>query len=163
MSLNKTFKFYKRILLFLLLIFSFDIFLDFDKTNLCDSNSTLLKNKILGLSPSSSPIMLNDLTEFELDKVYSFSPYTTKKDIYETIGLNFNIAKTVSEGMNHMMFLNRDEVVCYLYGYPDETKYYISLDCSFYENGIGVAHFDDNILFDVSTSDSILTLTHIID
>lgn len=163
MSVCKHFKIYNKILFFIILIFTFSIFLDFDKINLCDSNSTLLKDKILELSQSSNPISLNSITEFEWNTVYSFSPYIPKEVISETIGLNFEIDETVSEGMNHMIFLNKDEVVCYLYGYPNETGYYISLDCSFYKDGIGVASFDDNILFDVSASNNILTLTHITD
>lgn len=86
---------------------------------------------------------LSHFTPFEWDIVYSFSPYTPKELIYETIGYKWDrISKTVNEGMNQLVFMNNGEVVCYLYGYPGNNKYGISFSNKEYKDGVAILYAD---------------------
>ncbi|AYE34014.1 hypothetical protein [Clostridium septicum] len=148
------------ILVLFILIFSF--FLNYFEANPCSANSLILEKQLLSLAEKSDIIKLSDITSFKWDKAYSFSPYTTKETIYETIGSQCNsINESISEGMNHLVFLKNGEVVSYLYGYPDEIGYYISFDSSFYKDGVGVISYDEDIKFKISIKNDILNLTHI--
>ena len=86
-------------------------------------NEKNLREKVLAESQERE-IILNDYTDFEWDTLYEFGAYISKEKIYEIIGFEFYpIKETVSEGMNQILFLSNDEVVCYLYGYPSNNKY----------------------------------------
>jgi len=84
---------------------------------------------------------LSRFTTFEWDTLFSFAPYTPKEDVYKVVGYQWDkIDTTVSEGMNQIVFLKEDKVVCYIDGYPDKYKVffefgqyvgnYIKLTCS---------------------------------
>lgn len=40
------------------------------------------------------------------------------------------VRETVNEGMNQIVFMKEGKVVCYIYGYPSNNKYGISLNSS---------------------------------
>jgi len=72
---------------------------------------------------------LLDITPFDWDVVYSFTPYTPKEIITEVLGSKFDsIKETTSEGMNQIVCVKSGEVVCYLYGYPSNNGFGISFD-----------------------------------
>jgi hypothetical protein len=93
------------------------------KEDIWDINA---KNLIYSFQPISGDAVIDDFsqwTKFEWDTLYSFTPYTTKEKIYETIGYKWDgITETVSEGMNQVVFIKDNKVVCYLYGYPENLK-----------------------------------------
>ncbi|KAB2335649.1 hypothetical protein [Bacillus mesophilum] len=90
-------------------------------------NAELLKEEVRSIEPSAKIVNLTDLTPFQWDTVYSFDPYTSKENIYETVGYKWgSIHETVNEGMNQLVFMNGEKVVCYLYGYPENIGYSIS-------------------------------------
>lgn len=92
-----------------------------------DVNARLLKDNVLSLDQKVESVNLKDLTPFEWDTVYSFDPYTSNEQVYETVGYKWDrISEALSEGMNQIVFLNDGEVVCYVYGYPENNKYGIS-------------------------------------
>src|SRR5690606_4531398 len=72
-------------------------------------------------------IDLREVTPFSWDRVYSFTPYSPREQIYETVGYKWDrIQETFSEGMNQLVCLQDGKVVCYVYGYPDTNGYGIS-------------------------------------
>lgn len=74
--------------------------------------------------PAGKIVSLNSLTDFSWEKVYTFAPYTTKKEIFEILGFKSKIdLETVSESMVQMIFTEEEEVVCVLLGYPDKLGY----------------------------------------
>lgn len=92
-----------------------------------DVNAGKLKDNVLSLDPNAVSVNLKDLTPFEWDTVYSFDPYTSKEQVYETVGYRWDkISDALSEGMNQIVFLNDGEVVCYVFGYPENNRFGIS-------------------------------------
>lgn|SRR5690554_6694697 len=94
------------------------------KKDLWDLNEQLLKEEVLSIEQSVETVNLLDITPFEWDTVYSFDPYTSKEKVYETVGYKWdNISETVSEGMNQIVFMKDEKVVCYIFGYPQNNGY----------------------------------------
>lgn len=121
-------KFTKTRVIIVLCILFIAILLNPLKKDLWDVNEELLKKEVLSIEESVDTINLLDVTPFEWDVIYSFDPYTSKDTVYEEVGYKWdNIADTVSDSMNQIVFLNDGKVVCYIYGYPDNNGYGISI------------------------------------
>lgn len=74
--------------------------------DLWDANLELLESKLLSEKVVGSEVDLTTFTPFEWDEVCSFTPYTPKETVYETIGYKWDrISETVSEGMNQIVFV----------------------------------------------------------
>lgn len=87
------------------------------KKDVWDNNADRLKNSFSTISRGAVIEDLSKFTPFEWDVLYSFTPYTSKEKIYETIGYKWdNISESVNEGMNQIVFVKDGAVVCYLYG-----------------------------------------------
>ena len=93
------------------------------KKDIWEINAESFRNSFNVISGTT---IIDDLSQwggFEWDMLYSFAPYTAKDKIYEVVGYKWdNITATVSEDMNQLVFIKDDKVVCYLYGYPENTK-----------------------------------------
>jgi hypothetical protein len=102
------------------------------KKDIWDTNADNFKNSFNIISGNAYIEDLSQFTPFKWDALYSFSPYTPKEEIYKIIGYKWdNISETVSEGMNQIVFAKDGKVVCYLYGYPENSK--MSFDFGKYE------------------------------
>ncbi|MCS0542598.1 hypothetical protein NXY55_21740, partial [Aeromonas veronii] len=113
-------KYKKTIVLVGIIVVLFVLF----KKDLWEKNEGLLQEEVKSIQQSVETINLKEVTPFQWDKVYSFSPYTPKDTIYETVGYKWDrIQETVNEGMNQIVFVKAGEVVCYVYGYPSNTGY----------------------------------------
>lgn len=77
------------------------------------------------LEAQTGQVELSKITQFEWDRMYSFAPYAPKDEIYAIVGYEWDpdISETVSEGMNQIVFMKDDEVVCYVYGYPENNGF----------------------------------------
>ncbi|WP_391204306.1 hypothetical protein [Psychrobacillus sp. L4] len=106
----------------MIVIIGIPTFVHYAKKDVWEINAI---NLIKAFQPISGDAVIEDLRPwipFEWDTLYSFSPYTTKETIYETIGYKWsNIRETVSEGMNQIVFVHDGEVVSYLFGYPEHN------------------------------------------
>ncbi|WP_458413364.1 hypothetical protein ACNQFZ_00240 [Schinkia sp. CFF1] len=128
------------------------------KKDLWDANAELLKEEVSELNVDT--IHLEDITPFEWDVVYSFNPYTSKEEIYKTIGYKWDrISETVSEGMNQIVFLKDGKVVCYLYGYPTNNGYGINFIKGNYTDVTTVLTPEDDLNFKVTISDGVTYLS----
>lgn len=133
------------------------------KKDLWDVNADLLKQKVLSVGKTVETVNLLDVTPFEWDVVYSFDPYTPKEEIYETVGYRWdNIAETVNEGMNQIVFLEDGKVVCYLYGYPENNGYgiYFTSQNKTVANSASVLNAKDDLAFQISKNDGVIYLTN---
>lgn len=93
------------------------------KKDTWDINADKFKESCNLISGDADIEDLSKFTPFKWDTLYSFTPYTPKEKVYETIGYKWeNISETVSEGMNQIVFIDDGKVVCYLYGYPENIK-----------------------------------------
>ncbi|GAE27796.1 hypothetical protein JCM9140_3955 [Halalkalibacter wakoensis JCM 9140] len=132
---------------------------NFFHKDLWEVNESLLKNEILSIEQSVETIDLLEVTPFEWDLVYSFTPYTPKEKIYEIVGYEWaKISETVSEGMNQIVFIKDEKVVCYLYGYPESNGY------GLYFSGESISEFaeklepDDRLIFQVKIQNNVVYL-----
>lgn len=132
------------------------------KQDLWDINEKMLKENILSIEQNVESINLLDITSFDWDVAYSFTPYTTKKMIYDTVGYKWdNINETVNEGMNQIVFMKEEKVVCYIFGYPATNGYGISFHGEDYKNGANILEFEDNLNFQITRSNDTIYLKQI--
>ncbi len=118
--------------------------------DLWEMNEELLREQITSIEQSVETINLLDVTPFEWDVVYSFDPYTSKEKVYKTVGYKWdNISETVSEGMNQIVFMKEEKVVCYLYGYPENNGYGIHFSGETINNVAEMLKTNDNLNFQV--------------
>ncbi|WP_339250894.1 hypothetical protein NSQ43_13195 [Sporosarcina sp. FSL W8-0480] len=129
------------------------------KKELWDVNEELLKQEVLNIGNSVESVNLSDVTPFEWDLVYSFAPYTSKEIIYQTVGYKWDsISETVNGGMNQLVFMKDEKVVCYLYGYPANNGYGIFFTGeSKYDTA--VLSVEDDLIFQVEKGDNVILLT----
>ena len=99
------------------------------KNNNLNNSKYLIENiKLLEQKSENDNVLvkdIGDLTDFKWDYLYNFSPYTSKENIEKAIGFKSNkIKESVNEGMNQVIFTKGKEIVCYIYGYPDDSVYF---------------------------------------
>lgn len=98
------------------------VFKSFEK-DIWDISADKFKESCNLISGDADIENLSKFTLFKWDTLYSFTPYTSKEKIYETIGYKWDdISETVSEEMNQIVFIDDGKVVCYFYGYPENIK-----------------------------------------
>lgn len=120
---------FKRIILILIFIsipiLTFNFFYFNMNNNTNQHDITLLERNIITYSTEYSTISLNQITPFKWEKVYFFPPYTSKSEIFKTIGFRCGgIFETHNEGMMQIIFTNKNKVVCNISGY--NSKFYIN-------------------------------------
>lgn len=88
-------------------------------------NKENFSNSVIS-APKDRLVNLSEITPFEWDVVYFFDPYTSKKQIYETIGFHWNgVQQQGSEGMMQILFINKGKVVCYCSGSGETNGYFV--------------------------------------
>lgn len=128
-------KFWAIVSVFMLVV-GMSIFLISNPDNGWKNNSTKLVTQVDTLVEKSEDKELTvddfkEITPFDWDYMYSFTPYTPKEDIENTIGFKWSkIVESVNEGTNQVIFTKRNKVVCYFNGYPDNDKVYFDFRSS---------------------------------
>lgn len=93
------------------------------KEEVWEVNANKFRNSFQPISGSAIIDDLSQWTPFQWDTLYSFAPYTPKEKICEVVGYKWgNIREPVNDGMNQIVFMKDNKVVCYLYGYPENNK-----------------------------------------
>lgn len=71
---------------------------------------------------------VEELINFDYDKMYVFGPYEPVDEMEKQIGFTSSALKQgVSEGTNNILFINKNKEIAYLYGYPSNSGYYIDI------------------------------------
>lgn len=108
-----------------------------------------LKQAITSINGKET-ITLNEIVPFDWDTVYTFDPYTSKKEIEEAIGFKSNsIKETVSEGMVQLIFVHDQNVTASVCGYTSVLGYnvYLNESVSFKNNTkFFVEHTKDSVI-----------------
>lgn len=133
------------------------------KKDVWDVNEQLLKQEVMNIGSSVESVNLSDITPFEWDLVYSFDPYTSKDLIYQTVGYKWDsISETVNGGMNQLVFMKNEKVVCYLYGYPANNGYgiFFSSEGKDVSAPASILSVEDDLLFQVVRGDNVVLLTN---
>ncbi len=89
-------------------------------------NNRNLKEAILNITQDQ--IDFNAVVPFEWTAVYTFDPYLPSEMQEEIMGIRSDdLVESVSEGMVHLVFVNKDEVVSCICAYPDALGYSVNL------------------------------------
>lgn len=137
------------------------ILINFFKKDLWELNEQLLREEVLSIEQSVESINLLDITPFEWDTVYSFDPYTSKEKVYETVGYKWdNISETVSEGMNQIVFMKDEKVVCYIFGYAQNNGYGIYFLGEEFNDVAQKLNSNNDLIFQVERNKDFLYLTN---
>ena len=119
-------------------------------------NNHRLRQAVLAVEGDS--VSFNELVPFKWDAVYTFDPYTSKRDIEAELGFRSgSIRETVSEGMVQLIFVRGRSGVCSVCGYSGSLGYRID-----FATGLGPAQkllFSDDAAFAVSREDAIVQLS----
>lgn len=131
-------------------------------------NNAKLKETLIQLDTTS--ITLEEVVPFEWTTVYTFDPYTSLELIEWITGSKSPALKeSVSEGMTHIVFMNRGSVAASVCAYPSSIGY------SMYFTGGGNTYYDypdggyshieygDQIVFEVTREEEIIRLYAVIE
>lgn len=113
----------------------------------------------------SNTVMLEEIVPFEWTTVYTFDPYTSLDRIEWVTGSNSPALKeSVSEGMTHLVFMNKGRVMASVCAYPDSVGYSLSFaggSNTYYpypDGGYSHIEYGDQVEFDVTREDDIVRL-----
>ena len=87
----------------------------------CGTNKDLLNTELQGSfntiinNNNATVIDLNEITKFDWEKAYLFSPYTPRESINKTVGLKFISDSRIdtSDDIYLIVFINKEKVVQY--------------------------------------------------
>ena len=126
-------------------------------------NNAKLEKTLTALECDS--ITLEEIVPFEWTTVYTFDLYTSKERIERVVGSKSPALKeSVSEGMNHVVFINRGRVVASVCTHPASTGYYLSFTggentyYSYSDGGYSHIEYGDEIVFEVMQDDGFVRL-----
>lgn len=126
-----------------------------------DVNRDLLKTAVIEME-DSEPVKLSDVTPFDWDYVYSFTPYVSKDQVYEAVGYKWDtIQQTVSEGMNQLVFMKDDQVVCYVYGYAQNNGFGIYMERAEYGEPFVKLYANEDSMFKREVIEGAVVLTQL--
>lgn len=91
-----------------------------------DKYKTSFNNNINSLQ--NGEVNLHKLTDFEWDKMYTFSTYTSKDEIEQILGFESDVIvnNMSDEGNTYLLFLKDNTIVCSIYGSSDSLGYSIN-------------------------------------
>ena len=152
----------KNFLIFFILIIIF-IFIGsfiFKDYFIINKNNEKIQVSILNqkIYKENQEILLNDITPFNWDKVYSFKPYTSKEEIEKILGFkSIYISEGISEGMMQLIFVKDKRIVANICAHPNKVLYSINFSK---ENDLySKIEKSDNVTLLANKKDEIVYLT----
>lgn len=116
---------YGLILIFIVLLSAGFLFIG--KPGIAINNRQL--KKVFTAISDVEVITLDEVVPFEWDKVYTFTPYTSKEEIEKVIGFSSPaITETVNEGMVQLIFVKEDKIVASVCGYSGSLGYSVQFE-----------------------------------
>lgn len=110
-----------------------------------------LKRAITSMPSGTETVTLEEVVPFDWERVYTFSPYTTRAEMEEVIGFQSGtLEESVSEGMVQLVFVKGDKVAAAICGYPQTLGYSVSLK--------GCVACGDEAVFSVEKQEGITVL-----
>lgn len=130
--------------------------------NAKEINEKTLNNNILEISKTKEVIDIKEVATFPWDKAYVIAPYMPKEEIAKRIGVSkLEISETVSEGMNHIIFMNEDKIECQLYSNAYNVGYLFEFDYEDFDKGILELKYSDIHDLEVKKEDDCVRLKYI--
>ncbi len=126
-------------------------------------NNAKLEKALSTLNSDSAT--LEEIVPFEWTTVYTFDPYTSIDRIEWVIGSKSpTLKESVSEGMTHVVFTNRGQVVASICAYPTSIGYYLEFTGgknTYYcypDGGYSHIEYGDEIAFEVTQDEGFVKL-----
>lgn len=126
-------------------------------------NNAKLKKALSTLDSDSAT--LEEVVPFEWTSVYTFDPYTSIDHIEWVTGSKSPALKeSVSEGMTHVVFTNRGQVVASVCAYPTSIGYYLEFTggkntyYGYLDGGYSQIEYGDEIVFEVMQDEGFVKL-----
>nr|AGS52501.1 hypothetical protein [uncultured bacterium contig00005] len=120
-------------------------------------NNAIFSENVKAISEDT--ITLNELATFEWDIMYSFIPFTPKKDIEEIIGISSRETRaTYNEAQFQMIFVKDKKVVCSIMGYSNNYGYFVSFGK--YDGVYLAIRYDEVATFEVENNETEILLTY---
>ena len=136
---------YGLILIFIVLLSAGFLFIG--KPGIAINNRQL--KKVFTAISDVEVITLDEVVPFEWDKVYTFTPYTSKEEIEKVIGFSSPaITETVNEGMVQLIFVKEDKIVASVCGYSGSLGYSVQFE--------GMITYGAGTKFEVEYKDDII-------
>ncbi|MBQ4530467.1 MAG: hypothetical protein IJA36_07650 [Lachnospiraceae bacterium] len=128
--------------------------------NTINSNAESFGNNVRKIE--STQVELGDLTEFEWDYLYTFSPYTPKETIEDVVGFESKDIRgnIVSEGTVYLLFVKDNKVVANVCSSVDSLGYHISFGS--YDKYLCIES-SKKAVFSVETEDNVKYLEYVQD
>ncbi|MCD7777573.1 MAG: hypothetical protein LUH47_03620, partial [Clostridiales bacterium] len=112
--------------------------------NNIEKNNKSLTENILNLKENTGMTTLQELTDFEWDRVYQFFSYADPEKIVGNLkGVDLGMSLEGSED-NNILFMKNDKPVCYIRGSKDEWGFKINLN-DFSDKGNCIMYNYDDI------------------
>ena len=131
-------------------------------------NNDKLEDALTGLSCDS--VTLEEVIPFEWTTVYTFDPYTSLERIERiTSSKSPALKESVSEGMTHIVFMNRGRVMASVCAYPSSIGYSLAFtggENTYYgypDGGYSHIEYGDQVEFEVTQDDGIVRLYAFVD
>ena len=132
------------------------------------ANNKKLKESLTAISSDS--VILEDVVPFEWTTVYTFDPYTSIDRIKKVTGSKSPALKeSVSEGMTHLVFMNRGSVAASVCAHPSGLGYSLSFSGGKYtyydyrDGGYSHIEYGDQTEFEITREDGIVKLYAYVD
>lgn len=110
-----------------------------------EKNNKSFSENILNLRENTEMTTLQELTDFEWDRIYQFFPYADPEKIVGNLkGVDLGMSLEGSSGDNNILFMKNDIPVCYIRGSRDEWGFNINLN-DFSDKGNCVLYNYDDI------------------
>lgn len=112
-----------------------------------------LRDAIRSVAAEKKHVTLNEIVPFSWDKVYTFPPYTTEKEMEKRIGFHSRLIEEAgNEGMEQLIFVKGNHVTASICGYAENLGYGVTFqDC---------ITFREKAVFAVERSPGIIRLRH---
>ncbi|MDE6253900.1 MAG: hypothetical protein K2M78_14915 [Lachnospiraceae bacterium] len=116
-----------------------------------------LKNN-LKMQNDTQEIMLEELTDFNWEKVYFISPYMSKEKIEEAIGFESkDIVDNISdESVLYVLFTSENQVICQIYGKAETLGFDFELGT--YDDYIKLDKADSKFCINTIDGEKVYTL-----
>ena len=122
-----------------------------------DKNNAALSEAVKAIN--TDEIVLNDLTTFDWDVMYTFDHFLPKENIEKIIGFSsYYIKATYNEAQTQMIFLKDNKLVCSIWGYSNNIGFFVSFGR--YDGDYLAIEQIENAVFTVDYSGDEIVLTY---
>lgn len=125
-------------------------------------NEKSIQTNTIELIKEKDIVSISEIAKFPWTKAYVISPYMPEKEVAKKLGVStLEISEGVSEGMNHIIFMNNEKLECEVYSNAYDAGYLFDFDYEYFDDGMLELNSKDEHKFKVKKDDGFIRLKHI--